>query len=97
MAASVTRGDATRRDALASFESEGCSPPRSWTNAPHDGYGRHDHAYHKVLFCLKGSVVFHTDAGDVELTAGDRLDLEAETSHAATVGPNGCTCVEASR
>jgi quercetin dioxygenase-like cupin family protein len=50
-----------------------------------------------VLFCLAGSIVFHTDDGDIELTAGDRLDLEAGTSHSATVGRDGCECVEASQ
>jgi cupin superfamily acireductone dioxygenase involved in methionine salvage len=50
-----------------------------------------------VLFCLSGSIVFHTREGDVELTAGDRLDLDSGTEHAATVGPAGCECVEASR
>ncbi len=50
-----------------------------------------------MLFCLDGSIVFHTDDGDVELLPGDRLDLEPGTGHAATVGPEGCECVEASR
>ena len=62
-----------------------------------DAYARHEHGYHKVLFCLSGSIVFHTDDGDIELRAGDRLDLEPGTGHAATVGPGGCRCVEASR
>ena len=97
MGTTVTQGDATRADAIAAFAAEGCSPPRSWGNGPGDRYGRHEHAYHKVLFCLNGSIVFHTDEGDVELTAGDRLDLEPGTAHAATVGPDGCTCIEASR
>jgi mannose-6-phosphate isomerase-like protein (cupin superfamily) len=48
-----------------------------------------------VLFCLEGSIVFHIDGGDVELGTGDRVDLPARTRHAATVGPAGCTCVEA--
>jgi quercetin dioxygenase-like cupin family protein len=50
-----------------------------------------------VLFCLGGSITFHLDDGDVELGPGDRLDIEPGTEHAATVGPNGCSCVEASR
>jgi quercetin dioxygenase-like cupin family protein len=50
-----------------------------------------------VLVCLSGSIVFHTDEGDVELGPGDRLDLEPGTEHAATVGPRGVECVEASR
>jgi quercetin dioxygenase-like cupin family protein len=87
----------TRADALAAFEEERCSAPRFWGNGAGDRYGRHDHGFHKVLFCLSGSIVFHTDRGDIELTAGDRLDLEPGTAHSATVGPEGCECVEASR
>lgn len=79
------------------LEAEGCSSPRSWGNGPGDRYGRHEHPFHKVLFCLSGSIVFHTDDGDVALRAGDRLDLEPGTAHAATVGPEGCRCVEASQ
>ena len=97
MGATVRAGTATAADALDAFRAEGCSAPRSWANGPGDRYGRHDHAYHKVLFCLAGSIAFHLDDGDVELTAGDRLDLEPGTPHAATVGPEGCECVEASR
>src|SRR5438132_7710292 len=86
-----------RPDAEAAFRSEGCSSLRSWANAPGDTYGWHSHDYHKVLFCLSGSITFHLRDGDVELDAGDRLDLEPGTEHAATVGPQGVSCVEASR
>lgn len=92
-----TSGSADRAAASAAFEAEGCDAPRSWGNGPGDGYGRHTHGAHKVLFCLEGSIVFHTDDGDVELTAGDRLDLPPGTAHAATVGPHGCSCIEAYR
>jgi quercetin dioxygenase-like cupin family protein len=93
----VTAGPTDLAAALALFEAEGCSAPRSWTNGPGDVYSRHEHGFHKVLFCLSGSIAFHTDDRDVELTAGDRLDIEPGTPHAATVGSEGCTCVEASR
>lgn len=83
--------------ALEAFRSEGCSAPRPWRNAPGDIYGWHSHGYHKILFCLEGSITFHTGDGDLMLEAGDRLDLEPGTEHAATVGPAGCSCVEASR
>jgi hypothetical protein len=88
---------AGRPEALAAFETEGCGTPRSWSNGPGDRYGRHAHDAHKVLFCIGGSITFHTDEGDVTLEAGDRLDLPAGTAHAATVGPRGCDCVEAMR
>jgi uncharacterized protein YjlB len=97
MAATKTSGTASRSDAVAAFEAEGCSSPRPWGNGAGDSYGRHAHAYHKVLFCLTGSIVFHTDDGDIQLSGGDRLDLPPGTGHAATVGPQGCECVEASR
>src|SRR5262245_29276176 len=83
--------------ALEVFTAEDCSAPRSWGNGPGDVYGPHAHDFHKVLFCLAGSITFHLDGGDVVLGPGDRLDIEAETEHSATVGPNGCSCVEAPR
>jgi hypothetical protein len=88
---------ADRAAALTAFRDEGCSPPRPWGNGPGDTYGWHAHGFHKVLFCLDGSITFHLRDGDVALSGGDRLDLEAGTEHAATVGPRGCSCVEASR
>ncbi|MFL5796780.1 MAG: cupin domain-containing protein [Actinomycetota bacterium] len=98
MAATKTAGAIhDRQDALGAFAAEGASGPRFWGNGPGDRYGRHSHGFHKVLFCLSGSITFHTDHGDVELRPGDRLDLAPGTDHAATVGPEGCECVEASR
>jgi quercetin dioxygenase-like cupin family protein len=68
---------------------------RAWSNGRGDTYGWHDHGYHKTLVCLAGSIVFHTDDGDVRLSAGDVLELEPGTRHAATVGPDGVRCAEA--
>ena len=95
--ATRTQAHASPTDAEAAFIADGCSSPSSWSNGPLETYGSHGHAYHKVLFCLSGSITFHTDAGDIELGAGDRLDLEPGTAHSATVGPRGCRCIEASR
>lgn len=83
--------------AMVTLRQEGASEPRVWGNAPGERYGWHSHGYHKVLFCLDGGITFHTREGDVELRAGDRLDLPPGTEHAATVGPVGVSCVEASR
>lgn len=90
-------GAAPDRDAVeARFREEGLSP-HSWGNAPGDRYGTHRHGYHKVLYCLSGSIVFHTADGDFDLRPGDRLDVEPGTDHSATVGPGGVECLEASR
>ena len=87
----------TEAEAVGTFKAEECSGPRFWSNGPNDTYGWHTHSYHKVLFCLDGSITFHTNEGDILLEAGDRLDIDPGTDHAATVSARGCSCVEATR
>jgi quercetin dioxygenase-like cupin family protein len=97
MAARRTPGDAVglaRDDLEKRLANEGLTP-RSWSNAPGYRYSPHEHDYHKVLYCASGSITFHTDEGDLALAAGDRLDVEPHTRHAATVGRDGVECVEA--
>ena len=78
----VTAQDAPRGQGIpARFRSEGLLP-RVWSNGPGDRYGWHSHPYHKVLYCAKGTIVFHTRQGDYRLEAGDRLDVEPGTEHA---------------
>jgi uncharacterized protein YjlB len=68
-----------------------------WSNAAGDRYGAHEHSYDKVVAVEHGSIRFGLPAtGDsVELSAGDRLDLPAGTTHDALVGPDGVSCLEA--
>lgn len=71
----------------------------SWSNGPGDRYGAHSHPFEKVLYCVEGSITFtlEGDGRSVELREGDRLLLPAGTSHSATVGPEGCVCIEGHR
>lgn len=85
-----------RKEIEARFEDEGLSP-HVWGNDPDYRYEWHSHDYHKVLYCVSGGIVFHTEDGDFELAPGDRLDVEPGTAHAATVGPEGVQCMEAAR
>ena len=85
-----------REDIEARFEEEGLGP-HTWGNGPGYEYEWHTHDYHKVLYCVSGSIVFHTDEGDFDLRPGDRLDVEAGTGHSATVGQDGVQCMEAAR
>ncbi len=71
--------------------------PRPWRNGPGVFYERHRHAHHKVLVCVSGSIIFHTDAGDLSLAPGDRMELPPGVGHSATVGADGVECVEAYR
>lgn len=88
-------GDA-KAQAVEAYQSEGLTP-QTWSNDPGFVYGEHEHSFHKVLFCVEGSITFHTPDGDVAMARGDRLDLPAHTPHSATVGPEGVVCMEAHR
>ena len=81
---------------IALMRAEGLAP-HAWGNAPGDTYCWDEHSYEKVLYCVRGQVVFHTISGDADLGPGDRLVLPPRTPHAATVGAEGVRCVEASR
>jgi len=100
MAAKVTllSAEFSEPDVMAVFDREGLTPGR-WSNGPGEAYSGHSHAYHKVLFCLRGSITFRlSETGEkIELRPGDRLDIEPGTMHSAVVGPEGVTCVEAAR
>lgn len=93
---STRRAGAARTVAAARFAAEGLVP-HAWSNAPGVRYEVHQHAQHKVLFCVAGSITFHIEGRDFTLGPGDRLDLPAGTAHSATVGPDGVTCMEAYR
>lgn len=70
-----------------------------WSNRPGDVYPPHDHPYHKVIYVLKGSIIFGLPAADEQITldAGDRLDLPAGIAHNAVVGRHGVVCLEGHR
>jgi quercetin dioxygenase-like cupin family protein len=71
--------------------------PYAWSNGPGDVYAPHSHGYHKVLMVVRGSITWVLpERGErIETFAGDRLDLPRGTVHAAEVGPQGVTCLEA--
>ena len=73
--------------------------PFAWGNPPHDHFAEHAHGYHKVLYCLNGSIDFLVPEFDAVYTLrpGDRLDLPAHLRHSARVGPIGVVCLEAHR
>ncbi len=94
-AALIPSAGRTPAEVRAGLERRGLAL-HSWGNGPGDTYGWHDHPYRKTLVCLEGTIVFHTDDGDLPLTPGDVLELLPGTRHAATVGPTGVRCAEAS-
>lgn len=89
----VTEGNVRRK-----MTAEGLSPYQ-WSNGPHDRYGAHSHSYHKVIYVVRGAITFGLPerGEEVDLVAGDRLDLPAGVTHNAVVGPAGVVCLEGHR
>ena len=76
--------------------------PYSWSNGPGDTYAVHSHSYEKVLYCVRGSIRFvlpdqPEGSRNIDLAAGDCMILSARIRHSAYVGPQGVTCLEATR
>jgi len=97
MAARIVKSDIDppdRKRIEARYAEDGLSP-YSWGNGPGDTYSWHTHGYTKVLYCVTGSIVFHTHDGDYALEPGDRLEVDPGTEHGATVGNDGVLCLEA--
>ena len=71
--------------------------PSRWSNGPGDRYAAHSHSYHKVLYCVRGSIRFlcGSDEELIDLAPGDRLDIPPSLPHSATVGRRGVACMEA--
>jgi len=71
-----------------------------WSNGPGDRYAAHRHSFHKVIYCVEGSIRFtlpELDNRSLRLGVGDRLDLPAGVLHAALVGDEGAVCLEVHR
>lgn len=82
------------RDRIADLLRSAGGEPRWWSSDPGHMYTPHSHDYHKVLFCVSGTIVFVVDDEQLFLTPGDRLDIEPATLHAAVAGPEGVRCGE---
>ena len=80
---------------LRIMEGQGLNPYR-WSNEPHDTYSAHKHNYSKVIYVVRGSIIFGLPVlqQQVTLFAGDRLEIPAGTVHDAQVGADGVVCLE---
>ncbi len=89
--------DPPTESTLMSFCAEKGLSPYQWSNGPNDVYSAHSHSYDKVIYVVSGSITFGLpeEGREILMKAGDRLDLPADTVHAAVVGPQGVTCLEA--
>jgi quercetin dioxygenase-like cupin family protein len=94
-------GQPQEQELRSRMQKEGLAP-YSWSNGPGDTYAVHSHSYEKVLYCVRGSIRFvlpdqPESSRAIDLAAGDCMILPAHTRHSASVGPQGVTCLEATR
>lgn len=99
MALPWDRAEAPNAASVANRLRDAGVEPHAWSNGPGDRYSVHSHDYTKLLICAAGSITFLVgpDALAAELHPGEGFILPPGTSHAAVVGPTGCTCLEGYR
>jgi unsaturated pyranuronate lyase len=64
-----------------------------WSDEPGATYEPHTHPHDESLWVLAGRIAFVIDGETHRLGPGDRLQLPANTVHAAEAGPEGATYV----
>jgi quercetin dioxygenase-like cupin family protein len=67
--------------------------PFQWSDAPGAVYESHSHPHDESLWVLAGRIDFVIVGESHRLGPGDRLQLPADTEHAAEAGPQGATYV----
>jgi len=89
-------GEVNEKELRAEMRSQGLAP-FTWHNGPGDHYSLHSRSYTRVIYVIDGSATFHfaETNEDVTLEPGDRIQIEARTQHAITVGDEGVRCLEA--
>src|SRR5512135_2626227 len=97
--AAVGRHDGTPpgEEEIAARMRAGGLSPHGWGNGPGGTCGWRGHGYEKVLYGVRGRIVFHTAGGGIELGPGETMVLPPHTAHAATAGAEGVRCIEAPR
>ncbi len=71
--------------------------PDAWSNRPGAVYEPHSHSYNKVIYVVSGSIIWilPESGEEIETCQGDRIDLPCGVVHAARVGRQGVTGLEA--
>jgi len=92
-------GDPTaEKEIRTKIESEGFQSCQ-WSNRAGDTTSAHSHSYSKLIWVVRGDIIFRLPElmEEIKLEIGDRLELPADIVHEATVGKAGVVCLEAHR
>lgn len=66
-----------------------------WEGEPGKHYPPHHHPHTKTLWVARGAITFYINSETLNLEAGDKMILPANTRHEADAGPEGVVCFEA--
>jgi quercetin dioxygenase-like cupin family protein len=87
--------DIDRARVIADLKAEGLSVTE-WRDEPNTSYPVHTHPHREVRVVLAGTMTVVAQGVTHMLGPGDRIDLPAEQTHSATVGPGGVHYLAAS-
>lgn len=74
---------------IRQLESEGYAQVYEGQDKPDAVYPPHSHEEKSSMCVTDGSIIFEINGQTQEVTAGNRIDIPANTEHSAVVGPEG--------
>ncbi|MEK7174541.1 MAG: cupin domain-containing protein [Patescibacteria group bacterium] len=81
----------TRGEWEAKLKTEGFAQVYARMDPPEMSYPPHAHSGPVARVILEGDMVLTVGGDSVTLSPGDRMDIPASVTHAARIGPYGCT------
>ena len=72
------------------LRAEGFTHTYVWQDGPGAYYPEHTHSTVTAHVVLEGEVTVISEGKTQTYRDGDRIDIPAQTLHAATMGPKGC-------
>jgi quercetin dioxygenase-like cupin family protein len=83
----------TEDEAKVVLKREGYNNIYTWFDSPDEEYPMHAHPNVRKHIVVQGDMTVEINNEKKDYQAGDEFTVEANTSHAAVMGPEGCTYV----
>ncbi len=83
----------TQQEWIEKLTVEGFAGVRVIEFEPNMDLGQHTHEKQSVHIILKGEVTMTDETGSNTVIEGDRVDIEAGTTHSVKIGNEGCAMI----
>ncbi len=87
----------SREEKIQELKEEGYNPVQVYNAEPKEEDLEHAHAFDTHLVILDGEIKIKMDGNNVELKAGDEIDIPRGKIHYSLTGENGCELILAER